>query len=269
MSWARLTKKMQDQKDAQAEREHKVVQSWVRLIFRSQALGHRTEDIVKNWLRMADMLLSLSRACVLHGVVRRWRRQANQISKPFPDGELSVSLGVAALRGTSPGSSPALEPAEPGQAVSEEIVPSADPKDPEQTFESGDPETFTSKRFQSLFNWMRFVTNLAPRFVDLGEIGLAVRRRQERKLKKIQVLQADSAALHEALRKQTAQTIAAHQMLFQESKRTLAHCKSIKRFQNELLPVGLEEQCQQALVKCQQMMNDELGLDERVEARKE
>lgn len=30
----RLTKKMQDQKDAQAEREHKVVQSWVRLIFR-------------------------------------------------------------------------------------------------------------------------------------------------------------------------------------------------------------------------------------------
>ena len=35
---------------------------------RSQALGHRTEDIVKTWLRMADMLLSLSRACVLHGV---------------------------------------------------------------------------------------------------------------------------------------------------------------------------------------------------------
>jgi len=88
-------------------------------------------------------------------------------------------------------------------------------------------------------------------------------------MKKIQVLEADSAALHEALRKQTAQTIAAHQMLFQESKRTLAHCKSIKRFQNELLPVGLEEQCQQALVKCQQMMNHELGLDERVESRKE
>ena len=158
------------------------------------------------------------------------------------------------------------------QAVlsSEEIVPSAHPKDPEQTLESGDmdQETFTSKRFQSLFNWMRFVTNLAQKKIDLGEIGLAVRRRQERKVKKIHVLEADSAALHEALRKQTAQTIAAHQMLFQESKRTLAHCKSIKRFQNELLPVGLEEQCQQALVKCQQM-NHELGLDERVEPRKE
>ena len=158
------------------------------------------------------------------------------------------------------------------QAVlsSEEIVPSAHPKDPEQTFESGDmdQETFTSKRFQSLFNWMRFVTNLAQKKRDLGEIGLAVRRRQERKMKKIHVLEADAAALHEALRKQTAQTIAAHQMLFQESKRTLAHCKSIKRFQNELLPVGLEEQCQQALVKCQQM-NHELGLDERVEPRKE
>ena len=155
----------------------------------------------------------------------------------------------------------------------EEIVPSAvrDPEQPEQTLESGDvdPERFTSNSFQALLNWMRFATNVSPAQRDLGEIGLVLRRRQERQAKKIQVLQADSAALREVLRKQTAQTIAAHQMLFQESKRTLAHCKSMKRFQNELLPVGLEEQCQQALVKCQQMMNDELGLDERVEPRKE
>jgi len=86
----------------------------------------------------------------------------------------------------------------------------------------------------------------------MHDIGLAVRRRQEKiQAKQIQQIQS----LQDALRKQTSQTFAAHQMLFQESKRTLAHCK---RFKSELVPVGLEEQCQQALVKCQKV----LGFDD-------
>ena len=35
---------------------------------RNEVFNHRTEDIAKKWPRLADMLLALSRACILHGV---------------------------------------------------------------------------------------------------------------------------------------------------------------------------------------------------------
>jgi len=89
MSWARLTKKMQDQKDAQAEREHKVVQSWVRLIFRSQGCSYKIEDVVRQWPRMAEFLLArnetdgwklgIGRAGRLNAVLTRWRRLGHQV----------------------------------------------------------------------------------------------------------------------------------------------------------------------------------------------
>eukprot|EP00435_Cladocopium_sp_Y103_P023121 s1344_g5.t1 len=273
MSWARLVKKMHH---AQAEREHKVVQSWARLIFRNEVVNHRTEDIAKKWPRMADMLLALSRACVLHGVVRRWRRQAHQISaegKETQFGQFGSSEPltperyanlVKPLEGLEGHSEQARD-----EATALETLPataqgsseprqrrmppdSAEPADLDRS--SVDPGDRSSVTCQALLNWMRFAGNVAAETSKnlMHDIGLAVRRRQEKiQAKQIQQIQS----LQDALRKQTSQTFSAHQMLFQESKRTLAHCK---RFKTELVPVGLEEQCQQALVKCQNM----LGLDD-------
>ena len=152
------------------------------------------------------------------------------------------------------------------QAQNEEIArhakDSAQPKEMQETGETADVST--SEASQAL-NWMRFVvnkTNAETSTALMRDIGLAVRRRQERNKQKqreqSKKMQAELLYLQDALRKQASQTLAAHQMLFQESKRTLAHCK---RFKTELVPVGLEEQCQQALVKCQQVLGLELGVE--------
>jgi len=249
---------------AQAEREHKVVQSWARLIFLNEVFNHRAEDIAKKWPRLADMLLALSRACVLHGVVRRWRRQAHQISAEAKETQFGSSETLTPERYAN-----LVKPLEGGQseqardeATALETVPataqgssetSIMPLDPLDPLDPGDRSSVTC---QALLNWMRIAGNVANAAKTsknlMHDIGLAVRRRQEKiQAKQIQQIQS----LQDALRKQTSQTFAAHQMLFQESKRTLAHCK---RFKSELVPVGLEEQCQQALVKCQKV----LGFDD-------
>ncbi|OLP82720.1 hypothetical protein AK812_SmicGene36606 [Symbiodinium microadriaticum] len=58
--------------------------------------------------------------------------------------------------------------------------------------------------------------------------------------------------LSEAVRAHAAHALSAHQVLFQESKRTLSH---VRRFRNRnLAPPGLEEQCEQALQKCEYML---------------
>ena len=61
-------------------------------------------------------------------------------------------------------------------------------------------------------------------------------------------------SLSEAVRAHAAHALTAHQMLLQESKRTLSH---VRRFRNPALaPPGLEEQCEQALQKCRYMLKD-------------
>lgn len=113
----------------------------------------------------------------------------------------------------------------------------------------------TSKSCRALLNWMRMMrlADAAEPSKDLlRDVRLTIQRRQEKTFEKHRAQQQQIQSLQDALRKQTSQTLAAHQMLFQESRRTLAHCKRFNR--SELVPKGLEEQCQQALelyTKCQ------------------
>ena len=60
------------------------------------------------------------------------------------------------------------------------------------------------------------------------------------------------AKMQETVRAHAAQALTAHQLLFQEAKRTLSH---VRRFRNPaLVPQGLEEQCELAVQRCSRML---------------
>ena len=64
------------------------------------------------------------------------------------------------------------------------------------------------------------------------------------------------AKMQEAMQKHAAHAVSAHEMLLQESKRTLSH---VRRFKNPILaPDGLEAQCEHALQKCRYMLEQSL-----------
>ena len=114
-------------------------------------------------------------------------------------------------------------------------------------------ETARPEVGRTTVHWLRFVAGTLewpPKGLFL-EVKLLIQERHKKaQAKKVTKLQG-------MMRRHAAQTLSAHQLLFHESQATLRHCN---RFQNQMLvPVGLEEQCEQAMAKCQGLFRlDEL-----------
>ncbi|CAK8986732.1 unnamed protein product, partial [Durusdinium trenchii] len=249
ISWARLVRKLHD---GQCQREHFVLQSWARLVFwlfRSQRCKKDVDG--RHWPRMTELLLArhvgtgwrsgVARACKLQTVLGHWGRLAHQVHAQIVHQEAQDAMR-AKMQDEADGEL---------QAHKDEVEPEGDKA-------QEDPQI--SKSFSIILNWIRLTMALLAGSNDLlRDVGTLFRRRQQLQsamVQRRQQLQSKQVqAMQDALQRQTSQALVAHQMLFDETQRTLAHCK---RFQNHLIPLGLEEQCQKALLTCQQL----LGLSE-------